>query len=90
MFPIYWFVSVCYVDEDMFQEAMLFCCPFKECATGRHIFILTDAYFNEAKIEWSHCIGICTDEVSSMTRKYNRFVAQTRKRCYSRHPLDTL
>jgi hypothetical protein len=73
--------------EDTVQEEMLFCCLCKEYATGRDIFSLYEACFNEAEVEWFHCICVCTDEVSSMKRKY--YICSTnKKRCYSKHPLD--
>uniref|UniRef100_A0A8C3F6W5 Uncharacterized protein n=1 Tax=Chrysemys picta bellii TaxID=8478 RepID=A0A8C3F6W5_CHRPI len=40
------------------------------------------ANFNVNKLNkllnWSHCLGICTDGATSMTGKYTRFVAQTK------------
>jgi hypothetical protein len=68
-----------YVDEDTVQEEMPFCRQFKVRTAGRQKFNLTDAYFDETKIAWSRCIGVCTDGVTSVivTGKYNRFVSQT-------------
>jgi hypothetical protein len=74
-------VFVRYFNEDtgIAEEELLFCCPLKERTTGEDIFSLTNAYFAENEIDWSRCIGICTDGATSMTRKHAGFVARTKE-----------
>ncbi|XP_065254448.1 zinc finger BED domain-containing protein 5-like [Emys orbicularis] len=68
-----------YVNEGLVEEDLLFCRPLEERTTGEDIFNLTNAYFQEKEIDWSHCLGICTDVATSMTGKYTGFVARTKK-----------
>uniref|UniRef100_A0A8C3RXN0 Uncharacterized protein n=1 Tax=Chelydra serpentina TaxID=8475 RepID=A0A8C3RXN0_CHESE len=70
---------VCYVNEGMVEEDLLFCRPLEERTTGEDIFNLTNAYFQEKEIDWSRCLDICTDGATSMTGKYTGFVARTKK-----------
>uniref|UniRef100_A0A452GFY1 DUF4371 domain-containing protein n=1 Tax=Gopherus agassizii TaxID=38772 RepID=A0A452GFY1_9SAUR len=67
-----------YVNEGLVEED-LFCQPLEERTTGEDIFNLTNAYFQEKEIDWSRCLGICTDGATSMTGKYTGFVVQTKK-----------
>jgi hypothetical protein len=64
--PLILLVFAHYIGAYMVKKAM-FCHQFKERLTGSDIFNLIDAYFNESKIVWSHCISVCTNGVSSVT-----------------------
>jgi hypothetical protein len=74
-------VFVRYINEDtgIAEEELLLCCPLKERTTGEDIFSLTNACFAENEIDWSRCIGICTDGATSMTGKHAGFVARTKE-----------
>jgi hypothetical protein len=50
----------------------------KERTTGEDIFNLTNAYFAEKEVDWSRCIGICTDGATAVTGKQAGFVARTK------------
>jgi hypothetical protein len=70
-----------YINEDAgnAKKELMFCRPLKERNTGEDIFNLTNAYFAEHEIDWSRCIGICTDEATSMTGKHAGFEARTKE-----------
>jgi hypothetical protein len=73
-------VFVRYINEDTgIAEEVLYCSLLKERTTGEYRFKLTNAYFAENEIDWSHCIGICTDGATSVMGKHAGFVAQTKE-----------
>jgi hypothetical protein len=51
----------------------------KKSTTGEDIFSLTNAYSAENEIDWSRCIGIFTDDATSVTIKHAGFVARTKE-----------
>lgn len=67
-----------YINGESVEEELLFCRPLKERTTGADIFKLTDEYFRENSIDWTRCVGICTDGAKSMTGCYAGFVAKAK------------
>jgi hypothetical protein len=70
-----------YINENtgVAEEELLFCRPLKECTTREDIFSLTNTYCTENEIDWSRCIGICTDGGTSMMGKHARFAAKMKE-----------
>ncbi|XP_074980743.1 zinc finger BED domain-containing protein 5-like [Caretta caretta] len=70
-----------YVNEGLVQEDLLFCRPLEERTIVEDIFNLTNAYFQEKEIDWSCCLGICTDGATSMMGKYTWICSSNKKGC---------
>ncbi|MBN3287040.1 ZBED5 protein, partial [Polyodon spathula] len=64
-------VYVRYMHESTMHEDFLLCCPVPTRTTGEDIYLLFDNFLCEHRIDWSRCVGICTDGAKSMTGKHS-------------------
>ncbi|XP_049772939.1 zinc finger BED domain-containing protein 5-like [Schistocerca cancellata] len=62
--------------KESIEEELLFSRPLKETTMREEIFKLTDEYLRENSIDWTRCVGICSDSVKSMTGCHAEFVAK--------------
>ncbi|XP_051774916.1 protein FAM200A-like [Erpetoichthys calabaricus] len=69
------YVRYCF-DNDVVED-FLFCKPVPR-TTGEGIFAMLNDFFIANKLEWSSCIGICTDEAAAMTGHKSGVVARVR------------
>jgi len=69
--------------EGMVQEDFLFCRPLATRTTGQEIFNLIDTFMSTNGIDWTRCVGICTDGAKSMTGKHTWLIAHIKKVCPS-------
>lgn len=76
-------VYVRYLFEGTLQEDFLLRRPLATQTTGEEIFNLIDIFMRTNRIDWTLCVGICTDRAKAMTGKYTGLIAHTRKVCSS-------
>lgn len=72
-------VYVRYIFKNSIQEDVLFAKPLETYTTGAAIFNLINEYFEKHEINWSFCLGVCTDGAKSMTGTYSGLVARVKK-----------
>ena len=60
-------VFIRYVNNEEISEDMLFCKALPLHTKGEDIFQCLDTFFNEHKIPWDKCAGICTDGAAANT-----------------------
>ncbi|XP_072380160.1 zinc finger BED domain-containing protein 5-like [Diabrotica undecimpunctata] len=59
-----------FCDGISLVEELLFWKPTELKATSLALFAVYNDYINKAKIEWKHCVGICTDGARAMSGKF--------------------
>jgi zinc finger BED domain-containing protein 5/7/8/9 len=60
-------VYIRYLDNRNFAENFLFCKPLVANTTGEAIFNCLNMFFVENCIDWSKCVGVCTDGAAACT-----------------------
>jgi hypothetical protein len=72
-------ILLCFVryseDED-FREELLCCLDLPGRTTSSEIFSALDEYFQAQGLDWSKCVGVCTDGAASMTGHRSGVVAK--------------
>ncbi|XP_023241969.1 zinc finger BED domain-containing protein 5-like [Centruroides sculpturatus] len=63
-----------YVHSRKFHEEFLFCRALPIRTTGEYIFRIVDGFIDENKMDWSKCVGICTDGARAMTGHFSGLV----------------
>jgi uncharacterized protein (DUF849 family) len=53
--------------------------PLKTYTTGAAIFDLVNDYFEKNELNWSFCLGVCTNCSKSMTGTFSGLVARVKK-----------
>ncbi|KAG2466396.1 SCND3 protein, partial [Polypterus senegalus] len=75
-------ILLCFVryseDEDI-REELLCCLDLPGRTTGSAIFNALDEYFQVQGLDWSKCVGVCTDGAVSMTRRRSGVVAKIKE-----------
>uniref|UniRef100_A0A3Q1GCF7 C2H2-type domain-containing protein n=1 Tax=Acanthochromis polyacanthus TaxID=80966 RepID=A0A3Q1GCF7_9TELE len=72
-------VYVRYECGDAAQEDFLFCRSLETRTTAEHIFQLLDAFVTENGLDWSKCVGLCTDGARAMTGRHSDVAARVRE-----------
>ncbi len=62
-------VYVRYCHNDNVHEDLLCCRPLEGHTTGEAIFQKVDDCFKEVGLNWTDCVGVCTDGAAAMTGK---------------------
>lgn len=68
-------VYVRFIRDEKFVEELLFCEEIEGRTTGQDIFGVLDEFMQKNSIDWSHCVGVCTDGAAAMTGKHSGVVA---------------
>lgn len=63
-----------YVHSKKFYEEFLFCRTLSIRTTGEDIFHMVDSFVKENQLDWSKCVGICTDGARAMTGRFSGLV----------------
>lgn len=75
---------ICYVrfinDDNNFHEDLLFCKDIKSGTKAVDLFEITDTFMTENRIDWSRCVGVCTDGCRSMSGQYGGLQALIREK----------
>ena len=72
-------VYIRYLLEGTVKEDFLFCRPLVTRTTGEETFNLMNAFMRSNGIDWTRCVGICTDVAKWMTGKHTGLLAHIRK-----------
>lgn len=62
-------VYIRFIFQEMFVEELLFCKALESRTTGKDIFQVLDEYINSNGLDWSRCVGVCSDGAAAMTGK---------------------
>ena len=62
-------VYIRFISQDNFVEEILFYKALVGRATGRGIFQVLDDYVVSNGLDWSRCVGVCSDGAAAMTGK---------------------
>ncbi len=65
-----------YLKDDMAEDEMLFCAPLTGRTTSQCLHEIFKKYVEHMKIDWSKCVGVCTDGARAMTGKHSGFVTR--------------
>lgn len=58
-----------FISQEIFIEEILFCKALESRTTGKEIFQVLDEYINSNGLDWSRCVGVCSDGAAAMTGK---------------------
>ena len=58
-----------YISMDEVEEDLLFCKTCPGHTTSAELFAILDNFMTSSSIEWSWCVGVCTDGAAAMTGK---------------------
>jgi hypothetical protein len=58
---------VTYVDENKIKENLLFCKEISQTSKVEELFNIIDSYMTTNRLDWSNCMGLCTDGARSMS-----------------------
>lgn len=62
-------VYIRFISQEMFVEELLFCKALESRTTGKEIFQVLDEYIDSNGLDWSRCVGVCSDGAAAMTGK---------------------
>ncbi|XP_060759506.1 zinc finger BED domain-containing protein 5-like [Neoarius graeffei] len=62
-------VYIRFFQGEKFAEEILFCKALERRGTGREIFEILDNYIRTNGLDWSRCVGVCSDGAAAMTRR---------------------
>ncbi|XP_032244048.1 zinc finger MYM-type protein 6 isoform X1 [Phoca vitulina] len=67
-----------FIDYDCsdIKEELLCCIEMPSQITGFEIFELISKYIDSKSLNWTHCVGLCTDEAASLTGRCSAFRAK--------------
>ncbi|XP_059799794.1 SCAN domain-containing protein 3-like [Hypanus sabinus] len=80
-------VYVRYIFQDDVHEDMLCTLPLPNNTTGAELFKSLNDYMS-GKLDWSFCVGICTDGAAAMTGRLSVFTSRVKEvapECQSTH-----
>ena len=69
-----------FIHENEIVNQFLCCLELTERSTGQDVFDSISSYFEQFKISWELCVGICTDGAPSMVGSLKGFVTLAKKR----------
>ncbi|XP_068129400.1 zinc finger BED domain-containing protein 5-like [Hyperolius riggenbachi] len=64
---------ICYarfIDEDKIMEDLLFCKSITAGIKGQDLFNILDTFMSDNNLDWTKCVGVCTDGGRSMSGCY--------------------
>ena len=67
-----------YIFDGAVHDEFLFCETLQTNTTGEAIFECLNSFICQSGLDWSKCVGICTDGATAMTAKYKGLVARVR------------
>ncbi len=67
-------VYIRFFGKDKSIKELLFYQPLEGRTTGQDIFNMMDKFMMDNSIDWSQCIGVCTDGAAAMTSKRSSVV----------------
>ena len=59
-----------YEWENEIREDILFCKEFRTTTTAKNVFDSLDNFMRNNEINWTNCIGVCTDGATVMTGRH--------------------
>ncbi|KAI7789743.1 putative zinc finger BED domain-containing protein 5-like [Triplophysa rosa] len=65
-----------YIYDGSVMEDILFCKPLEGRATGEEIFKVLDGFVTSHGLQWTNCVGICTDGAKAMTGRLSGLVTR--------------
>ena len=71
-------VYVRYVHQDEVHEDLLCCLSLPSSTTGSELFRLLKEYA-AGRLDWSFCVGVCTDGAAAMTGRLSGFSAKLKE-----------
>lgn len=68
-------VYIRFISQGRFVEEILFCKALEKRSTGKDIFQVLDDYIESNGLDWTRCVGVCTDGAAAMTGKVSGVTA---------------
>ena len=62
-------VYIRFISQERFVEEILFCKALERGTTGKEIFQVLDDYIESNGLDWTRCVGVCSDGAAAMTGK---------------------
>ncbi|GFY32236.1 zinc finger BED domain-containing protein 5 [Trichonephila clavipes] len=66
--------------DGMSAVELLFCKPIKIKATAISLFDILNNFINVSNIEWTNCVGICTDGARTMSGRFKSIQALVKQK----------
>ena len=70
---------ICYVrfidSDDNIMEDLLFCKLILRNCKAHELFAILNNFFQENKLEWKYCVGLCTDGARAMSGRFGGLLA---------------